>query len=90
MSVPEHQRDAHEATDAVLNHIDGLIAALDVIEEHIRFPDVQAPAAKAFFMLRPMLAEKMAELWKLRTAEWKAIRESRPEGDAPKVEGART
>ncbi|WP_114966800.1 hypothetical protein [Alkalilacustris brevis] len=73
MTVPKHQRDAFEATDEALNHIDGLISALDVIEDQIRLVDEMQRESKAFRIIRPILEEKMAEMWKLRNREWQSI-----------------
>lgn len=71
--VPKHQRDSYEATNEALILIDGLISALDVIQEHIQMQDNQGPAAKAFHTVNPLLRNKMAEVWRLRDAEWESI-----------------
>ncbi len=73
MTIPQHIRIAHEATDEVLMRLDGLVCALDVIEDRLALTDHQSRESKAFHIIRPLLAEKIAELWKLRDAEWRAI-----------------
>ncbi len=73
MTIPQHIRIAHEATDEVLKSLDGLVCALDGIEDRLTLTDHQSRESKAFHIIRPLLAEKVAELWELRTAEWKAI-----------------
>ena len=73
MTIPQHIREAHEATDEVLMRLDGLVCALDVIEDRLTLTDYQSRESKAFHIIRPLLAEKVAELWELRTAEWEAI-----------------
>lgn len=73
MSIAKEVRAAHESTDEVLMQLDGLICALDVIENHLTFPDHLAPESKAFHVIRPLLAEKMTELWSLRRQEWVSI-----------------
>ncbi len=71
--VAKHQREAHEATDEVLLRLEGLINALDLIEDKMEFPDEKAPHAKAFRTLRPLMAEKMEQIWDMRQAEWEAL-----------------
>lgn len=73
MTIPKNIRNAHEATDQVLMSLDGLVAALDVIEDRLSLTDQQSREAKAFHIIRPLLAEKIEQLWTLRDAEWRAI-----------------
>lgn len=68
-AVPKARRDAQEATDEALMRLEGLISALDVVENQITFPDEQAAYAKAFRTLRPLMVEKINQVWALRDAE---------------------
>ena len=66
-------REAHDATNDVLNQLDGVIATFDLIENEITLPDEQSISAKAFRSIRPLLTEKMAEVWELRSREWASV-----------------
>lgn len=71
--VPKHLRDAVDATDNALFQIEGLIAALDVIEDSLSLPDNLSVEAKALRVIRPLLAEKISQVFDLRAAEWRAL-----------------
>lgn len=71
--IPEHCRDSYEATNQALIILDGLIAALDLVQDHIQHAEPNGPAAKAFDTINPLMRQKMAEVWGLRRGEWKAI-----------------
>lgn len=71
--IPAHQRDTYEATNELLNHIDGLIAALDLVQDHIKVDDNTSPASMAFHAITPLLREKMAAVWGCRHLEWRGL-----------------
>ena len=56
MTIPQHIRIAHEATDEVLISLDGLVCALDVIEDRLTLTDYQSRESKAFHIIRPLLS----------------------------------
>lgn len=73
MTVSTTHRANHEATDDRLNQVDGLIAALDVVQDQLRMADDTSPASMAFHTIASVLREKMAEVWACREQEWRGI-----------------
>ena len=69
----QKQRDAYEETDAHLVAMDGLISALDMLEDELEIADPQSRPAKAFFVFNRLVRETMAQIWETRKGEWKSL-----------------
>ena len=53
--------------------MDGLISALDMLEDELEIADPQSRPAKAFFVLNRLVRETMAEIWETRRGEWRSL-----------------
>lgn len=67
------QRDAYEETDTQLIAMEGLLCALDMLEDELEIADPQTRTAKAFFVLSRLTRQTMAEIWKTRKGEWRSL-----------------
>ena len=67
--------------------MDGLISAIDMLEDELKIVDPQSRPAKAFFVLNRLVRETMAEIWETRKGEWRSLGGRFP-GDDEKAVGA--
>lgn len=73
LPVIKLQRDAYERTDSELITMDGLLSALDMLEDELEIADPQSRTAKAFFVLNRLTRQTMVEIWKTRKGEWASM-----------------
>ncbi len=73
LPVKKYQRDAYEETDCQLITMDGLLSALDVLEDELEITSHQVRAAKAFFVINRLMRETMVEIWETRKGEWASL-----------------